>query len=83
MKRPIWEYYIQINAHPKTFELDQYGKCIVVVYKNLDYSKQQTVEHCIRVGNFEINAGDMNVEDFLREIRQGIEKIISADKTAE
>ena len=80
-----FNYYINIDAGPSMtyghLKNSKYGVCYIEVYKSLDKGHgSPPVEHLIKVGNFLIkNTPDMKVNDFLREIRLGIEKIIDAE----
>jgi len=86
-------YYIDINAeNARTcphyaisyphYKHSPDGDCIITVYKSLDASHgSPPIEHIVKTGSFSIkNVKKMKSGDFLREIRQGIEKIISSDR---
>lgn len=74
-------YYIQLHGGPTMsygyFKHSQDGDCIVTAYKSLDNHGGEP-QHVVKVGGFVIsNVEDKKVGEFLEEIREGIEKLIS------
>jgi len=76
------DIYIHIGGFydgDTNFEMPEDGRCYVNVYKNLDL-EHGCVEHVIEVGGFEIEyIQKKSVDEFLRDIRQGIEKLVRAE----
>lgn len=77
-------YYIDMNGGSSRsfgrFKRDQYGKCTITVYKGLDACQNAPIQHLQRVGHFVINeVQDMQADDFLRNIKEGIEKVIKSE----
>ena len=67
------------NTH---FNLTQYeGDGHVKVYKSLDAGHGiPRVEHVVKVGEFYLhNVKQKSVDEFLRDIRQGIEKLVGTE----
>lgn len=79
-------YYIDIHGGPYMFfrhlRSNEEGKCHIEVYQSLNRNQGgPSTEHLLKVGNFVIrDAQYMRVNDFLRKVRQGIEKIIDSKK---
>src|SRR3989344_8652442 len=60
------------------------GECFVQVYRSLDRGESFSsvppqVQHVVPVGSFRIDGTDeMKASDFLREMREGLERVIKA-----
>jgi len=79
-------YRVDIHGGPhmffRHFKNNEKGECYIEVYKILEsYSGCSLAERFIKVGDFVIeDASNLKANDFLRKIRQGIEKIVNSKR---